>query len=40
MEMLKSVLPKTVNLKITFALVVDPDDQQKQCLAILLRENK
>lgn len=39
-EMLKSVLPKTVNIKITFAVVADPEDPKKHAFAIILRENK
>lgn len=39
-QMLKSALPKTVNLKITFAIVADPQDPTKEAFAIILRENK
>lgn len=37
-EMLKANLPKTVNLKITFAIVADPDDPTKQAVALIFRE--
>lgn len=39
-QMLKANLPKTVNLKITFAIVADPENPKKQAFAIILRENK
>jgi len=39
-QMIKQVLPKTVNLKITFAVVADPEDPTKEAFAVILRENK
>lgn len=37
-DILKANLPKTVNLKITFAIVADPDDPTKEAGAVIIRE--
>lgn len=40
MDMIKQALPKTINLKITFAIVADPENPKQEAFAIILRENK